>query len=185
MFPMVGSLDDVRSAKSVVQEVQQDLDRENIEYGKHIKFGIMIEIPAIAIIADMVVKEVDFASIGTNDLCQYTTAVDRLNPDVAKYYQSYHPAMFRLIRYAVEQFNKAGKPIGVCGELGGDKLAMPVLLGLGMRRVSMGIASVARTKKIISHLTIDRAKELADHVCGLETAGEIEAYLTASLADVL
>ncbi len=185
MFPMVGSLDDVRSAKAVVREVQQELDSENIEYGKNIKFGIMIEIPAVAMIADMVVKEVDFASIGTNDLCQYTTAVDRLNPKVAQYYQSYHPAMFRLIRYAVEQFNKAGKPICVCGELGGDKLAMPVLLGFGMRRISMGIASVARTKKIISRLTMARAKELADHVCEMETAGEIEAYLKDSLADIL
>lgn len=185
MFPMVGSLDDVRSAKSVVHEVQQELDQENIAYGKYIKYGIMIEIPAIAMIADLAVKEVDFASIGTNDLCQYTTAVDRLNPNVLQYYQSYHPALFRLIRYTVEQFNKAGKPIGVCGELGGDKLAMPVLLGFGMRRISMGIASVARTKKVISRLTMARAKELADYVCEMETAGEIEAYLKASLADIL
>lgn len=185
MFPMVGSIDDIRNAKDVVREVQDDLDRENIEYGKHIKFGIMIEIPSIAIIADLVVKEVDFASIGTNDLCQYTTAVDRMNPNVANYYQSYHPSMFRLIRYAVEQFNKAGKPIGVCGEMGGDKLALPVLLGFGLRRISMGIASVAHTKKIISRLTMDRAKELSDHVCEMETAEEIEFFLKVSLADIL
>lgn len=185
MFPMVGSLDDVRSAKAVVREVQQDLDREKIEYGKNIKFGIMIEIPAIAMIADLAVKEVDFASIGTNDLCQYTTAVDRLNQNVASYYQSYHPAMFRLIRYTVEQFNKAGKPIGVCGELGGDKLAMPVLLGFGMRRISMGIASIARAKKIISRLDLNLAKEMADKVCRMETAGDVEAYLKDSLKDII
>ncbi|TGJ75801.1 phosphoenolpyruvate--protein phosphotransferase [Caproiciproducens galactitolivorans] len=185
MFPMVGSMDDIRNAKAVVREVQQDLDRENIKYGKNVKFGIMIEIPSIAMIADLAVKEVDFASIGTNDLCQYTTAVDRLNQNVAKYYQSYHPAMFRLIRYTVEQFNKAGKPICVCGELGGDKLAMPVLLGFGMRRISMGIASVARAKKIISRLDLRFAKEMADKVCQMETAGEIEAYLKDSLKDVI
>lgn len=185
MFPMVGSLDDVRNAKAVVREVQQELENENIEYGKNIKYGIMIEIPAIAMIADLAVEEVDFASIGTNDLCQYTTAVDRLNQNVASYYQSYHPAMFRLIRYTVEQFNKAGKPICVCGELGGDKLAMPVLLGFGMRRISMGIASVARTKKIISRLDLNRAKEMADKVCQMETAGDIEAYLKDSLKDII
>ena len=93
--------------------------------------------------------------------------------------------MFRLIRYTVEQFNKAGKPICVCGELGGDKLAMPVLLGFGMRRISMGIASVARTKKVISRLTMSLAEELAQRVCEMETAQEIESYLKTALADIL
>lgn len=185
MFPMVGSLDDIRKAKEVVQEVRDDLDRENIPYGKNIKIGIMIEIPSIAMIADLAVREVDFASIGTNDLCQYTTATDRLNPAVASYYQSYHPAMFRLIRYVAEEFVKAGKPLCVCGELGGDKLAMPVLLGFGIRRISMGLASVANTKKILSRLTIERAEKLAADVCGAETAGDAENYLKSALADIL
>ena len=185
MFPMVGSLDDVRSAKEVVREVQQDLDCEKIEYGINIKIGIMIEIPAIAMIADLAVKEVDFASIGTNDLCQYTTAVDRLNQDVAQYYQSYHPALLRLIRYVAEQFNQAGKPISVCGELGGDRFAMPVLLGFGIRRVSMGISAVARTKKIISRLELGDMKKMADRVCQMDTAGAVEAYLKDSLKDII
>jgi phosphotransferase system enzyme I (PtsI) len=185
MFPMVGSLDDIRNAKEVVREVQQELDCEKIEYSKKIKIGIMIEIPAIAMIADLAVKEVDFASIGTNDLCQYTTAVDRMNQNIAKYYQSYHPALLRLIRYAVEQFHKAGKPISVCGELGGDRLAMPVLLGFGMRRVSMGISAVARAKKIISRLDLGEARNMAERVCQMETAGDVEAYLTDALKDIL
>lgn len=185
MFPMVSSLDDIRKAKEVVREVQHDLDCEKIEYNKNIKIGIMIEIPAIAMIADLAVKEVDFASIGTNDLCQYTTAVDRLNQDVAQYYQSYHPALLRLIRYVVQQFNRAGKPISVCGELGGDKLAMPVLLGFGMRRVSMGISAVARAKKIISKLDLAFAQKLADKVCQMETAGDVEAYLMEELKDII
>lgn len=185
MFPMVSSLDDIRNAKDVVREVQHDLDCEKIEYGKNVKIGIMIEIPAIAMIADLAVKEVDFASIGTNDLCQYTTAVDRLNQNVAQYYQSYHPALLRLIRYAVQEFNRAGKPISVCGELGGDKLAMPVLLGFGMRRVSMGIAAVARAKKIISRLDLADAQKIADKVCGMETAADVEAYLMDELKDII
>ncbi len=185
MFPMVGSLDDVRRAKAVVEEVKAELEAQGIPYGKNVKIGIMIEIPSIAMVADLVVQEVDFASIGTNDLCQYNTAVDRLNPEVASYYQSYHPAMFRLIRFVVDEFNKAGKPICVCGELGGDRLAMPVLLGMGMRKISMGFALVAECKKIITHLTTAKAKVLADTVCNMKTAGEIEAYLKAELADIL
>jgi phosphotransferase system enzyme I (PtsI) len=185
MFPMVGSLDDIRNAKQVVQEVRGDLDREHIPYGKNIKIGIMIEIPSIAMIADLAVKEVDFASIGTNDLCQYTTAADRLNPTVAPYYQSYHPAMFRLIRYVAQEFKKAGKPLCVCGEMGGDKLAMPVLLGFGIRRISMGLASVANVKRILSRLTVARAEELAENVCRQETAADAAAYLKSALADIL
>lgn len=185
MFPMVGSLDDIRAAKEVVREVQRDLESEKIEYSRNMKIGIMVEIPAIAMIADLAAKEVDFASIGTNDLCQYTTAADRLNQNVASYYQSYHPALFRLIRYTVEQFSRAGKPVSVCGELGGDRLAMPILLGFGVRRVSMGIAAVARAKKIISRLDLSCARNMAEHVCQMETAGEVEAYLKDSLKDII
>ncbi|OCN03442.1 phosphoenolpyruvate--protein phosphotransferase [Clostridium sp. W14A] len=185
MFPMVGSMDDIRKAKGVVREVQRDLDCEKIEYNREIKIGIMIEIPAIALIADLAAKEVDFASIGTNDLCQYTTAADRLNQNVAQYYQSYHPALFRLIRDTVRQFDRAGKPISVCGELGGDGLAMPVLLGFGMRRVSMGLSAVARAKRIISRLDLAQARDMADRVCQMETAGEVEAYLRDALKDIV
>lgn len=182
MFPMVGSIDDIRRAKAVVEEAKAELDSEGIAYSKDMKIGIMIEIPAIALIADLAAKEVDFASIGTNDLTQYTTAVDRMNPAVTDYYQTFHPAMFRLIGYAVEQFNKAGKPICVCGEMGGDILAAPVLVGLGMRKLSMGLASVARIKKQLSTITIPQAQSLAERVRQVATAAEAEALLKAELA---
>lgn len=185
MFPMVGSLDDIRNAKAAVERAKRELEAEGIPYGKNVKLGIMIEIPSIAMIADLAAEQVDFASIGTNDLCQYTTAVDRLNPAVSSYYQSYHPAMFRLIRYVVEQFNKAGKPICVCGEMGGDPLAIPVLLGFGMRKLSMGAASVAQSKKIICNLTAQHAEELAQKVCTMQTADEIKAYMKNELAELL
>lgn len=181
MFPMVGSIDDVRRAKSALEEAKAELDKEGIPYSKTMKVGIMIEIPAIALIADLVAREVDFASIGTNDLTQYTTAVDRMNPAVTEYYQTYHPAMFRLIGYAVEQFNKAGKPICVCGEMGGDLLAAPILVGLGMRRLSMGLASVAQIKKLLAGLTIPQAEALAARVRELSTAGEVEALIRQEL----
>jgi phosphotransferase system enzyme I (PtsI) len=184
MFPMVGSMDDIRQAKAMVETARKELEAENIPYGP-IKIGIMIEIPSIALIADIAVKEVDFASIGTNDLCQYATAVDRMNPAVSRYYQKYHPAMFRLIRDVVRVFNEAGKSICVCGELGGDELAAVVLMGLGMRKLSMGKSSVAQTKKMITNTTAKHAGEIADAVCRMETAEEIRQYLSEELRDIL
>lgn len=181
MFPMVGSLDDIRRAKALLDECREELRQEGKPFAENIKVGIMIEIPSIALLADQAAREVDFASIGTNDLTQYTTAVDRMNPAVTSYYQTYSPAMFRLIGYVVEQFNKAGKPICVCGEMGGDKLAAPVLVGLGMRRLSMGLASVAQIKKLLSQLTIEKAEQLAKKVRELDTAAAVEQLLHSEL----
>lgn len=177
MFPMVGSLEDLRRAKAAVRAAMESLDAEGIAYKKDVKLGIMVEIPSIALIADMVAQEADFASIGTNDLCQYATAVDRLNPAVAEYYQSYHPAMFRLIGQVVRAFNKVGKTVSVCGEMGGDPLAVPVLVGLGMRKLSMNHSAVAECKKVITHLRIKEAEALAEEVCGMGAAGEIKDLL--------
>jgi phosphotransferase system enzyme I (PtsI) len=181
MLPMVGSIDDIRRAKACITEARGELDVEGTAYNKNFKIGIMVEIPSIAVIADLAAKEVDFASIGTNDLCQYLTAVDRMNPQTARYYETYHPGMFRLIGNVVDQFNRAGKPIGVCGEMGGDPLAAPVLVGLGMRKLSMGLASVARIKRVLSTLTVAKAEELAGTVINLSTAQEVERYLKENL----
>jgi phosphotransferase system enzyme I (PtsI) len=181
MLPMVSSLEDIRRAKGYINEVRQELADKGIGYNRDFKLGIMIEIPAIALVADQAVKEVDFASIGTNDLCQYLTAVDRLNPALSGYYQTYHPSMFRIIGQVVREFNKQGKPICVCGEMGGDILAAPVLIGLGMRKLSMGQASIARIKRLISGLNIAKMEELANAVVNLPTATEVEAYLRKNL----
>ena len=133
MLPMVASIDDIRKAKLVLEEVKSELDDAGTNYRRDYKLGIMIEIPSIALIADLAAKEVDFASIGTNDLCQYLTAVDRMNPELASYYQSFHPAMFRIIGEAARCFNQAGKPLCVCGEMGGNPPAAMALAGLGVR----------------------------------------------------
>ncbi|MCL2827972.1 MAG: phosphoenolpyruvate--protein phosphotransferase [Oscillospiraceae bacterium] len=185
MLPMVGSLDDIRAAKAVIEEVKEALRQEGITHNPDIPVGIMIEIPAIALVAELAAEEVDFASIGTNDLCQYLMAVDRLNPAVANYYQSYHPAMFRLIGQTVSAFSAAGKSIGVCGELGGDPLAAAVLIGLGMRKLSMGISSVPGIKKLITGLTIPQAEALAKQVMSCATADEVEQCLRAELGTAL
>jgi phosphotransferase system enzyme I (PtsI) len=181
MLPMVSSIDDIRRAKAFIQSVSDELKREGTAVSDTFKVGIMIETPSIAMISDLVAPEVDFASIGTNDLCQYLTAADRLNPEVSAYYQSYHPGLFRMICIVVEQFNKAGKPISVCGELGGDALAVPVLVGLGIRKLSMGPASVAGVKRMLSTLAIEMAEALANTVKNLPTAAEIECYLKSRL----
>ena len=185
MFPMVGSMDDIRRAKGFVEQAKAQLDAEGIPYSPSVKIGIMIEIPSIALVADMAAKEVDFASIGTNDLTQYATAVDRMNPALREYYQGCHPALFRLIGYVVSSFAKEGKPVSVCGEMGGDPLSAAVLVGLGMSKLSMGLASVARIKKMLSGLTIEKARELAGKAQSLATHGEVEEYLKAELAPLL
>lgn len=184
MFPMVGSMDDIYKAKAYVEECRKELEEKGIPYG-NIKIGIMVEIPSIALIADMAAKEVDFCSLGTNDLTQYTTAVDRMNPAVSKYYQTYHPAMFRLIAHVAKSFRAEGKDVSVCGEMGGDKLAGAVLIGLGIRRLSMGAAGLAQAKKMITHYTVAQTEEWAAAVQQLHTAQEVEEYLKSALAEVL
>ena len=115
MFPMVGGVDDFRRAKDFVLGVMDELDAEHIPFNRDIKLGVMIEIPSAALMADALAAEADFGSIGTNDLCQYTLAADRMNERTAPYYRSCDPAVLRLIRYAAQEFSKAGKPLGVCG----------------------------------------------------------------------
>jgi len=182
---MVGSMDDIRAAKAMIEESKEELRQEGVEHNPNIPVGIMIEIPAIAIIAEIAAKEVDFASIGTNDLCQYLLAADRLNPGVSGYYQNYHPAAFRLIGRVVSDFNAAGKPIGVCGEMGGEPLAAAALIGLGVRKLSMGISSVPGVKKLVARLALPLAKSLAEQITSCSTASEVEHVLKEGLRDIL
>jgi len=178
MLPMVGSLDDIRKAKEIIAEIKNELKKENVQFGE-VKVGIMIEVPSIALIAGLAAKEVDFASIGSNDLCQYVCAADRMNAAVEPYYQSYHPGVFKLIKETVSAFNNAKKPISICGELGGDPFAIPVLIGLGLRKFSMGAASVAVIKRAIASVTVAQSEEMAKKVLGFSTASEIESFLSS------
>ena len=181
MFPMVGSLDDFRWAKGKLLEVGEELDREGIPWDREIPVGIMMEVPSIMMIADRVAEEVDFASVGTNDLCQYLTASDRLNPGVARYYQSFHPAMFRLIGSTARAFNARGKTLSVCGEMGGDPLAAPVLVGLGVRKLSMNHAAVAAVKRRISQRTLPELERLAGQVEACATQDEVRECIRTFL----
>lgn len=185
MFPMVGSIDDIRAARRLVDETRAELAAEGIPVADSIPLGIMIEIPSVALIADLVAQEVDFASIGSNDLIQYTLAADRMNPAAAPYYQVYHPAVYRLIAQAVTAFTAANKPICLCGEMGGDPAAVPVLIGLGLRKLSMNAASLARVKRRLLTLDPAKARKLAAEVCTLSTSDEVRTLLKAELAESL
>ena len=147
MLPMVGGLDELRDTKRILEEEKAKLTAEGADWDRDIKLGIMVEVPSVALIAEHAAREADFASVGTNDLTQYLCAADRGNPLVRRYYQEYHPALFRLLGELARAFGAAGKELGVCGELGGDALAIPALIGLGIRRLSMGPAALARAKK--------------------------------------
>ena len=185
MFPMVAGLDDLRRAKAMLKAAAAELAAEGTVYSPNCKVGIMIEIPSVALLADVVAQEVDFASIGTNDLCQYSLAVDRTNQAVCEYYQMYHPGVLRLIRLTAEAFTAAGKPLSVCGEMGGDPLALPLLIGFGINELSMGLSAVAQSKKIIRALSRAKTEKLAARACSFGTAAEVENYLRGELAEFL
>lgn len=180
MFPMVNSIEDVRKAREFCREICAELEADGISYSKDIKIGVMIETPSMALMAAEAAEEVDFASIGTNDLCQYTLAVDRLNPTVRQYYQPYHPALLKLIAYVAECFSKVNKPISICGELGGDSRFIPVLLGLGIHKFSMNSSAVAAAKAVICNTDYSKARQLAKQAVTKATEEEVRALLAGS-----
>jgi len=143
-----------------------------------VRVGIMIEIPSIAMIADRAAQECDFASVGTNDLCQYLHAADRMNPQTEAYYQSFSPAMFRTLKMIFEAFTAAGKPVSVCGELAGNPLAAPALAGLGLRKFSMNASAVASVKRALSHATLEQCRAVAEQVCAQDTEADVRALLS-------
>jgi phosphotransferase system enzyme I (PtsI) len=181
MFPMVGALDEIREAKAILDQVKQELHHEGIPFDRDVKVGIMIEVPSIALIAGKAAREVDFASIGSNDLVQYLMASDRMNPQVSRYYQSFHPAVFRLIGQIVRAFNSQGKPVSICGEMGGDPLAVPVLVGLGMRKFSMNRSAIAKVKRMLAGLELSKIEELAAAVQDMETEADVKNFLHREL----
>ncbi|WP_148629528.1 phosphoenolpyruvate--protein phosphotransferase [Bacillus sp. E214] len=173
MFPMIATLDEFRSAKKVLEEEKAKLIEEGIEVSDSIQLGIMVEIPSTAVIADQFAKEVDFFSIGTNDLIQYTMAADRMNERVSYLYQPYNPAILRLVKMVIEAAHKEGKWAGMCGEMAGDELAIPLLVGLGLDEFSMSATSVLRARSQIKTLTRTEMQDLAEKAIQMKTSAEI------------
>lgn len=182
MFPMIASVDEVVRAKEVLAEAKEELRQRNLEFDEAIKVGIMVEIPSAAVTADLFADEIDFFSIGTNDLTQYTLAVDRGNTKVSSIYTSFHPALLRLFKNVIESSKRNGKFTGMCGELAGNPLAALLLLGLGFDELSMSPSSILKVKKIVTSVDMAYAEKVASHAMSLSKAEEIEAYLKAELS---
>ncbi len=182
MLPMVSGIDEIRKAKDLLEQAKESLRKDQKKFNDHINLGIMIEIPSAAIMAEELIKQVDFFSIGSNDLTQYTLAADRQNPKVANIYSHFEPAVIRLIRMAVSAANNASKLCGLCGAMASDPLAIPLLLGLGLKEFSVNPASLLQTRKIISEIDIAAAGKLAREALqcssGKEVVGTIKEYFS-------
>ncbi len=182
MFPMISGITEVMQAKAILDECRQELDQQGIAYDKELEIGIMVEIPAAAVTADIIVPEVSFFSIGTNDLCQYTLAVDRMNEKISYLYDPFHPAILRLVKNVIQaSHSEVGKFTGMCGEFAGDPYSTLLLLGLGLDEFSMSASSIPQVKKIIRSVTYQQAQDIANHALTLGTGAEIYSYVKSEI----
>lgn len=185
MFPMISNLPEFRAAKAIYEEEKAKLESEGVEVADDIQVGIMIEIPAAAVIADQFAKEVDFFSIGTNDLIQYTMAADRMNEHVSYLYQPFNPSVLRLIKNVIDASHKEGKWTGMCGEVAGEPMAAPLLVGMGLDEFSMSASSVLKIRSLISKLDSNEMAELANKVVTEATSSdEAEALVKAAVPEL-
>lgn len=181
MFPMISSLWEIRRAKTLIQKAASQLDDKGMRYGKF-KVGIMIEIPSAAIMAEELAKEVDFFSIGTNDLTQYTLAVDRGNSKVSQWYDHLHPAVLKLIAMTSKAAKTQKIELGICGEMAGDPFALPFLLGLGFDELSMSPPAIPKIKRLVRKFQAERAKQVAQKALSMKDADEVRQYLNEVMA---
>lgn len=168
MYPMISALEELREANEILEKVKQDLMKKHIRFDEKIEVGSMIEVPSAAMIIDVIAKEVDFVSIGTNDLIQYTLAVDRINENVASLYDPLHPTILRFIKRIIDESHKAGIDVGMCGEMAGDPYYTPVLLGLGLDEFSVASAQIPKIKRVIRNISFENAQRIAEEIlnCG-------------------
>ncbi len=182
-FPMISAISEIRQVKQILREVKADLDAEGIPFDKNIMIGIMIEVPSAVLIADLLAKEVDFFSIGTNDLIQYSLAIDRTNEHLSHLYQPLNPAILRSLKMVVEAAHSAGIEACICGEMAGDPLYLPILLGLGFDELSMSPLSIPRVKNILRRCSITKARTLTESVMAADSAEAVEVILKSGIAE--
>jgi len=176
LFPMISCLEELREAKAILENTKDDLRQRKIPFDEGVLAGIMVEVPSTAVLSDHFAKESDFFSIGTNDLIQYTVAVDRGNDKLAPLYSSYHPAVLRLVKTVIDNGKQAGIHVGMCGESAGDPKLIPILIGMGLTEFSMSPPSILHARWILRNLRKSDLEEAARHALSLGTAAEVEAY---------
>lgn len=182
MFPMIATVNEFKEAKQVYDEERAKLIAEGVAVGEDVEVGCMIEIPAAAVLADQLAKYADFFSIGTNDLIQYSMAADRMSEPVSYLYQPMNPSILRLVKMTIDGAHKNGKWCGMCGEMAGDELAAPVLLGLGLDEFSMSATSILKARKIINNISYEEMKKLADEAVACDTAEEVTELVKKVIA---
>lgn len=183
MFPMIATLDEFRKAKALFLEEKEKLEKEGIPVSDSIELGIMVEIPSTAVLADQFAKEVDFFSIGTNDLIQYTMAADRMNERVSYLYQPYNPSILRLVKMVIDASHKEGKWTGMCGEMAGDETAIPLLLGMGLDEFSMSATSILKARSLIRKLSKADMEKLAEEALQKSTVDEVIELVKEKVAE--
>lgn len=177
MVPLVSNIEEVIQARKILEESQQSLAQEGLPCAENVQFGIMVEVPSAALLVEHVSKYVEFFSIGTNDLTQYTLAIDRTNERVADLASPFHPAVLKLIAETIQTAHKNGKWVGLCGEMAGDPMATPFLLGLGLDEFSMAPTSIPVVKQVIRQLEKQRCIQIASQALKLSSTGEVIDYL--------
>ncbi len=173
MFPLISTVEELRRAKAMLEEAKTALASEGVPFNRALPVGVLVETPSAAMCADILARECDFFSIGTNDLIQYSLAIDRVNPEVAYLYEPFHPSILRLIRHIADTANKAGIPVGVCGETAGDPLFLLFLLGIGVTGLSMSPSSIPAVKKTVRSVRNDQVRELALEILGMDDPSAI------------
>jgi phosphoenolpyruvate-protein phosphotransferase (PTS system enzyme I) len=185
MLPMVSNIDELRRARAIIDSVEKELHESGLEFDRNIPIGIMVEVPSTALMADVFAREVDFFSIGTNDLIQYCLAVDRVNERVAHLYQPTHPSILRLIRTVIGAGRKHGIEVSICGEMCGEPIYTILLLGLGLRSFSVSPISIPTVKRLIRTVTMRDAAEVAATCLRFQSADESQEYLEARVRNLL
>jgi len=181
MFPLVSSLLELRQAKMILGDVLEDLEEERVAFNPKVKVGMMVEVPSAALMADEFGREVDFFSIGTNDLIQYTLAVDRANPAVANLYSSADPSVLRLIEGVVKAAGKYNLPVSVCGQMSSDPIYTPLLVGMGLRELSVTPQSILEVKQAVRNLTVAQARTVLEHARTLDVARDVDSFLRGEM----